>query len=69
MSYQRAMIVDDSKLARVSLKKKLEQRGMETAVSELFDEFNVWGLSCMGEQSNSLNMNNSFNGLAFALPP
>jgi hypothetical protein len=46
----------------------VEQRDMETAVTQLFDEFNVWGLSCMGEQSNSLNMNNSFNCLAFALP-
>ena len=46
----------------------VEQRDMETAVTQLFDAFNVWGLSCMGEQSNSLNMNNSFNCLAFALP-
>jgi len=34
MTYQRALIVDDSKLARVSLKKKLEQRGLETVMAE-----------------------------------
>lgn len=45
-----------------------EQYGLREAVSELFAEFNVWGFSSMGEQSNSLNMNHSFNCLAFALP-
>ena len=34
MSYARALIVDDSKIARVTLKKKLEQRGLETVVAE-----------------------------------
>jgi two-component system cell cycle response regulator len=34
MSYSRALIVDDSKIARVTLKKKLEQRGLETVVAE-----------------------------------
>ena len=34
MTYQRALIVDDSKLARVSLKKKLERRGLETVMAE-----------------------------------
>jgi hypothetical protein len=46
----------------------VEQYGLDEQVSQLFTEFNVWGFSCMGEQSNSLNMNNSFNCLAFALP-
>ena len=32
MSYSRALIVDDSKIARVTLKKKLEQRGLETVL-------------------------------------
>jgi hypothetical protein len=46
----------------------VEQQGLSSEVAALFSEFNVWGFSCMGEQSNSLNMNNSFNCLAFALP-
>ncbi len=46
----------------------VEQQQMESPVAQLFDEFNIWGLNCMGEQSNSLHMNNSFNCLAFALP-
>lgn len=46
----------------------VEQHGLEDEVSRLFGEFNVWGLNCMGEQSNSLNMNHTFNCLAFALP-
>lgn len=49
-------------------KQMVEQYKLEDQVSQLFNEFNVWGFSCMGEQSNSLNMNNSFNCLAFALP-
>jgi hypothetical protein len=49
-------------------KQMVEQYSLEEQVSQLFTEFNVWGFSCMGEQSNSLNMNNSFNCLAFALP-
>lgn len=44
------------------------QHGLESDVSRLFGEYNVWGLNCMGEQSNSLNMNHTFNCLAFALP-
>mgnify|MGYP001826871181 FL=1 len=46
----------------------VEQQGLEAEVSALFSAANVWGFSCMGEQSNSLNMNNSFNCLAFQLP-
>lgn len=46
----------------------VEQQHLEQAVFEQFDRCNVWGFSSMGEQSNSLNMNNSFNGLAFRLP-
>ncbi|MDH4040322.1 MAG: FIST C-terminal domain-containing protein [Gammaproteobacteria bacterium] len=44
------------------------QYQLQDAVSEQFRDCNVWGFSCMGEQSNSLNMNNSFNCLAFRLP-
>ena len=44
------------------------QQDLQEQVTRLFNEFNIWGFSCMGEQSNSLNMNNSFNCLAFALP-
>ncbi len=46
----------------------VELDNLHEGVSALFTEFNVWGFSCMGEQSNSLNMNNSFNCLAFATP-
>ena len=42
---------------------------LQDAVFEQFRASNVWGFSCMGEQSNSLNMNNSFNCLAFRLGP
>ena len=49
-------------------KQMVEQYSLDEQVSRLFTAFNVWGFSCMGEQSNSLNMNNSFNCLAFALP-
>ena len=49
-------------------KQMVEQYKLQQRVSQLFSEFNIWGFSCMGEQSNSLNMNNSFNCLAFALP-
>lgn len=45
-----------------------EKQGLQELVRPLFAEANVWGFSCMGEQSNSLNMNNSFNCLAFRLP-
>lgn len=34
MSYNTALIVDDSKLARIALKKKLEQRGMQIVMAE-----------------------------------
>lgn len=44
-------------------------KGLEQPVRQLFTETRVWGFSCMGEQSNALNMNNSFNCLAFRLPP
>ena len=46
----------------------VNQYQLEEAVFEQFGASNVWGFSCMGEQSNSLNMNNSFNCLAFRLP-
>jgi hypothetical protein len=46
----------------------VEQAHLQDAVYEQFNAANVWGFSCMGEQSNSLNMNNSFNCLAFAQP-
>ena len=46
----------------------VQQYGLEEAVYEQFRICNVWGFSCMGEQSNSLNMNNSFNCLAFRVP-
>ena len=44
----------------------VELNDLQDEVSSLFTSFNVWGFSCMGEQTNSLNMNNSFNCLAFA---
>lgn len=34
MTYQTALIVDDSKLARITLKKKLEQRGLSVEMAE-----------------------------------
>lgn len=34
MSYNRALVVDDSKLARITLKKKLEQRGLLVDLAE-----------------------------------
>ncbi len=46
----------------------VEQYQLQAAVFAQFDACNVWGFSCMGEQSNSLNMNNSFNCLAFSTP-
>jgi hypothetical protein len=46
----------------------VNQYQLQDAVFEQFSSCNVWGFSCMGEQSNSLNMNNSFNCLAFRLP-
>ncbi len=46
----------------------VQQQGVNAEVTALFRSFNVWGFSCMGEQANSLNMNNSFNCIAFALP-
>ena len=46
----------------------VSQYGLQDAVFEQFSACNVWGFSCMGEQANSLNMNNSFNCLAFRLP-
>ena len=46
----------------------VQQQDLGARVSELFSRYNVWGFSCMGEQSNGLNMNHSFNCLAFALP-
>lgn len=46
----------------------VQQLQLEKAVTEQFTACNVWGFSCMGEQANSLNMNNSFNCLAFSTP-
>ncbi|MEE4145326.1 MAG: FIST N-terminal domain-containing protein [Halieaceae bacterium] len=46
----------------------VNQHHLEEEVFAQFGASNVWGFSCMGEQSNSLNMNNSFNCLAFRLP-
>lgn len=49
-------------------KQLVQQYHIEAAVYEQFTACNVWGFSCMGEQANSLNMNNSFNCLAFSMP-
>jgi len=38
---------------------------LELQVTALFGDHNVWGFSCMGEQSSVLNVNNSFNCIAF----
>jgi hypothetical protein len=46
----------------------VNQHHLQEKVFAQFRASNVWGFSCMGEQSNSLNMNNSFNCLAFRLP-
>jgi len=46
----------------------VEQYQLQEPVYDQFRASNVWGFSCMGEQSNSLNMNNSFNCLAFRHP-
>lgn len=62
---QQIMILGFECAARRQL---VEQQGLENQIPPLFADANVWGLSCMGEQSNSLNMNNSFNALAFRLP-
>lgn len=34
MAFKQALVVDDSKLARITLKKKLEQRGLQVALAE-----------------------------------
>lgn len=34
MAFKKALVVDDSKLARITLKKKLEQRGLQVAMAE-----------------------------------
>jgi hypothetical protein len=46
-------------------KQLVEQYDLLQPVQALFQANNVWGFSCMGEQSNALNVNNSFNCLAF----
>ncbi len=61
---QQLMILGFECAARRQL---VEQKGLKEQIPALFADANVWGFSCMGEQSNSLNMNNSFNGLAFRL--
>jgi hypothetical protein len=62
---QQIMILGFECAARRQL---VEQQGLMEHIPPLFTDANVWGFSCMGEQSNSLNMNNSFNALAFRLP-
>jgi hypothetical protein len=62
---QQIMILGFECAARRQL---VEQQGLKEQIQPLFTDANVWGFSCMGEQSNSLNMNNSFNCLAFRLP-
>ncbi len=47
----------------------VERNGLYAAVATLFARNNVWGFSCMGEQANAINMNNSFNCLAFSVVP
>ena len=42
------------------------REGLQPQVAELFGANRVWGFSCMGEQSNAVNMNNSFNCIAFS---
>lgn len=44
------------------------QQGIAEQLADPFTDANVWGFSCMGEQANSLNMNNSFNCLSFRIP-
>ena len=62
---QQTMILGFECAARRQL---VEQKGLKEQIPPLFAHANAWGFSCMGEQSNSLNMNNSFNALAFRLP-
>lgn len=50
-------------------KQLVQQYGLLRPVQALFRANNVWGFSCMGEQSNALNVNNSFNCLAFGKRP
>ena len=50
-------------------KVEVERNGLHAAVATLFARNNVWGFSCMGEQANAINMNNSFNCLAFSVAP
>ncbi|MDO8862650.1 FIST N-terminal domain-containing protein [Haliea sp. E1-2-M8] len=46
-------------------KQLVQLYGLELPVTALFGAHNVWGFSCMGEQSSVLNVNNSFNCIAF----
>jgi hypothetical protein len=46
-----------------------ERGALQPAVRALFAANHVWGFSCMGEQSNAIHMNNSFNSIAFARGP
>ncbi|MFT6286763.1 MAG: hypothetical protein ACJA09_001515 [Alcanivorax sp.] len=62
---QQIMILGFECAARRQL---VEQQSLKKQIPPLFAGANIWGFSCMGEQSNSLNMNNSFNALAFKLP-
>src|SRR5262249_13658444 len=48
---------------------EIERGARERELSALFAENRVWGFSCMGEQTNSIHMNNSFNSIAFAAEP
>jgi hypothetical protein len=45
-----------------------ERAGLQSPLRTLFGHNRVWGFSCMGEQANSIHMNNSFNSIAFAAP-
>lgn len=45
-------------------KQMVVNQGQLAEARALFAMHNVWGFSCMGEQSNALNANNSFNCLA-----
>jgi len=44
---------------------EVERAGLGEAARARFAANHVWGFSCMGEQANSIHMNNSFNCLAF----
>jgi len=45
----------------------VQQNALQAPVNELLCANRVLGFSSMGEQSNTINMNNSFNCIAFSL--